>query len=209
MAIKLKRIPFTAVFEVNDQKGTTQRGALLTSRSLHGETQGVDEGGSPTPQPPPTPPHASPIKNKDSHTPTNSASLSPPGTSGEPPHTPNSHPNAALDTLMPHDIEPILIKSPPADTATSPISSSGDPPKTPTYSPDALNLGVSLGSMSPFSSLTMNALTPGGLDEIIQRLLTTAYSAKITKNFCLRTHEITSLCQGTQNLLTILMNSCS
>jgi serine/threonine-protein phosphatase PP1 catalytic subunit len=51
-------------------------------------------------------------------------------------------------------------------------------------------------SMSPFSALTMNALTPAGLDDIIQRLLTTAYSAKITKNFCLRTHEITSLCNG-------------
>ena len=50
--------------------------------------------------------------------------------------------------------------------------------------------------MSPFTALTMNALTPAGLDDIIQRLLTTAYSAKITKNFCLRTHEITSLCQG-------------
>jgi hypothetical protein len=52
------------------------------------------------------------------------------------------------------------------------------------------------GNMSPFTALTMNALTPAGLDDIIQRLLTTAYSAKITKNFCLRTHEITSLCQG-------------
>ena len=62
-----------------------------------------------------------------------------------------------------------------------------------------------MGTMSPFSSLTMNALTPAGLDDIIQRLLTTAYSAKITKNFCLRTHEITSLCQGTQIRFTILM----
>jgi hypothetical protein len=58
-----------------------------------------------------------------------------------------------------------------------------------------MSLGNSV-SMSPFSSLTMNALTPAGLDDIIQRLLTTAYSAKITKNFCLRTHEITSLCHG-------------
>jgi hypothetical protein len=95
---------------------------------------------------------------------------------------------------MPANIEPILIKSPPLQAdATSPTT--GDPPKTPTFSPDATSLGNS-GSMSPFSSLTMNALTPAGLDDIIQRLLTTAYSAKITKNFCLRTHEITSLCHG-------------
>jgi hypothetical protein len=95
---------------------------------------------------------------------------------------------------MPANIEPILIKSPPLhpDAASTNL---GDPPKTPTFSPDGMSLATQV-SMSPFSSLTMNALTPAGLDDIIQRLLTTAYSAKITKNFCLRTHEITSLCQG-------------
>jgi hypothetical protein len=170
----------------------------LTYRSLRDGAPAVEEDGTPEPQPPPTPPHASPVKNKGSHTPTNTASISPPETSGDAPHTPNSHPNAALDTLMPHNIEPILIKSPPSDTATSPTSASGDPPKTPPFSLDGMSVGGSIGTMSPFSSLTMSALTPAGLDDIIQRLLTTAYSAKITKNFCLRTHEITSLCQGTQ-----------
>ena len=48
---------------------------VLTSRSLRDGTPGVDEDGTPEPQPPPTPPHASPVKNKGSHTPTNSASL--------------------------------------------------------------------------------------------------------------------------------------
>lgn len=97
---------------------------------------------------------------------------------------------------MPANIEPILIKSPPPSDATSPTS--GDPPKSPTFSYDGMttSLGSTMGSMSPFSSLTMHALTPAGLDDIIQRLLNTAYSAKITKHFCLRTHEITSLCQG-------------
>jgi len=164
-------------------------------RSLRDGTPGLDDDGTPAPQPPPTPPHASPVKNKGSHTPSGSASLSPPASSGDPPQTPNNHPNAALDTLMPANIEPILIKSPPLHPdAASP--GAGDPPKTPTFSPEGMSL-VTQGSMSPFSSLTMNALTPAGLDDIIQRLLTTAYSAKITKNFCLRTHEITSLCQGT------------
>jgi hypothetical protein len=167
---------------------------ILTSRSLRDGTSGVEEDGTPEPQPPPTPPHASSTKNKGSNSPKNSASLSTPGTSSDPP---SSHPNAALDTLMPHNIEPILIK-PHSDTASSPTLAGGDPPKTPTFSSEGTSLGGSMGTMSPFSSLTMNTLTPAGLDDIIQRLLTTAYSAKITKNFCLRTHEIISLCQGTQ-----------
>jgi len=163
-----------------------------SNRSLRDGTPGVDDDGTPAPQPPPTPPHASPIKNlRGGHTPTNSTS--PPGTSGDPPQTPNSHPNAALDTLIPANIESILVKSPPPDQTSPPAT--GDPPKTPTFSPDGISM-ASAGSLSPFTALTMTALTPAGLDDIIQRLLTTAYSAKITKNFCLRTHEITSLCQG-------------
>lgn len=92
---------------------------------------------------------------------------------------------------MPANPEPILIKSPPLSGSDALSPTSLEPPRTPTFAPDAQQ-----GSMSPFTSLTINALTPAGLDDIIQRLLTTAYSAKITKNFCLRTHEITSLCQG-------------
>lgn len=167
----------------------------MTSRSLRDGAPGAEEDGTPEPQPPPTPPHASPMKNKSSHAPPNSESVPSPGTSGDSPHSPNGHPNAALDTLMPHNVEPILIKSPPSDTATSPGEVGGDHSKP---SHDGSGLGGSMGSMSPFSSLTMNTLAPAGLDDIIQRLLTTAYSAKITKNFCLRTHEIISLCQGTQ-----------
>ena len=165
---------------------------LTIFRSLRGETPGGDDDNTPAPQPPPTPPHGSPGKHKSSHTPTHSTS--PPGTSGDGPQTPTGHPNAALDTLLPANIEPILIKSPPTSESLSPTAL-GDPPKTPTFSPDASSLGTST-NMSPFSSLAFNSLTPSGLDDIIQRLLTTAYSAKITKNFCLRTHEITSLCQG-------------
>lgn len=107
---------------------------------------------------------------------------------------------------MPANIEPILIKPHPTDV-TSPTT--GDEPKTPTFSPDGSTSLGTMASMSPFSSLTMNTLTPAGLDDIIQRLLTTAYSAKITKNFCLRTHEITSLCQGNSNFICLfLINSC-
>jgi hypothetical protein len=163
----------------------------LIIRSVGDGTAGVEEDGTPGPQPPPTPPHASPVKNKGSHTPTNTTTLSPPETAGHSSHSPNSHPNAALDTLMPANIEPILIKPP---ELTSPVS--GDPPKTPTFSPEGMSLGSAIGQMSPFSNLTANPLTPAGLDDIIQRLLTNAYNAKITKNFCLRTHEITSLCHG-------------
>lgn len=91
---------------------------------------------------------------------------------------------------MPVNPEPILIKSPTSEAASP---SMGDAPRSPTLLPDGAGVGT---PGSPFSSLTMSALTPAALDDIIQRLLTTAYSGKITKNFCLRTHEITSLCQG-------------
>jgi serine/threonine-protein phosphatase PP1 catalytic subunit len=133
------------------------------------------------------------MKGKSSFTPPNGSTLSPPGTSGDNTHTPNSHPNAALDTLIPANIEPILIKPTPSDSTSPP--GVGDPPRTPTFSPDGVSAPPH-GTTSPFSSLALNPLTQAGLDEIIQRLLTTAYSAKITKNFCLRTHEITALCQG-------------
>ena len=195
MAIKVKQTLSTDPSAQNAQNGTplSTCDRVDSNRSLREGTPGVDDDGTPAPQPPPTPPHASPIKNlRGGHTPTNSTS--PPGTSGDPPQTPNSHPNAALDTLIPANIESILVKSPPPPDQTSPAAA-GDPPKTPTFSPDGISMATA-GNMSPFTALTMNALTPAGLDDIIQRLLTTAYSAKITKNFCLRTHEITSLCQG-------------
>jgi hypothetical protein len=198
MAIKVKQTLSTDPSAQNAQNGTplSTCDRVDSNRSLREGTPGVDDDGTPAPQPPPTPPHASPIKNKG-HTPTNSTS--PPGTSGDPPQTPNSHPNAALDTLIPANIESILVKSPPPPDQTS-TAAAGDPPKTPTFSPDGISMVTAGGSMSPFTALTMNALTPAGLDDIIQRLLTTAYSAKITKNFCLRTHEITSLCQGPPRL---------
>src|SRR5204863_1405114 len=105
----------------------------------------------PAPQPPPTPPHGSVVKNKPIlDTPTNSAFQSLPGLSPDQPPIPSNHPNAALDTLMPHDIESILIKSPPLDSATSP-GGSGDPLKTTSYFPD---MG-SVGSSSPFNSFTI------------------------------------------------------
>lgn len=146
------------------------------------------------------------MKGKSTFTPPNGSNLSPPGTSGDNPHTPNSHPNAALDTLIPANIEPILIKPTPSD-GTSPTGV-GDPPRTPTFSPDGVSAPPH-GTTSPFSSLALNPLTQAGLDEIIQRLLTTAYSAKITKNFCLRTHEITALCQGSSVSLIVSHSSRS
>ena len=163
----------------------------LTTRSFGEGTPGVegDDEGSLVPQPPPTPPHVSPIKNKGSHTPTATTSGSPPGTSYDTPQTPTYHPNAALDTLLPVTVEPILIKSPPSDAA---LPGPGEPPKSPPFSPDT---GTHV-TLSPFSALAIGSLTPAALDDIIQRLLTTAYSGKITKNFCLRTHEITSLCHS-------------
>jgi len=138
------------------------------------------------------------MKGKSSNIPPNGSALATPAACGDTQHTPNSHPNAALDTLIPVNIEPILIKSPQSD-GTSPTGIS-DQPKTPTFSPSDGALAASHGSMSPFSTLAMNPLAQAGLDEIIQRLLTTAYSAKITRNFCLRTHEITALCHGCPSL---------
>jgi serine/threonine-protein phosphatase PP1 catalytic subunit len=159
-------------------------------------TPGIDDEGTPAPQPPPTPPHSSP--NKRSHPRANSNPATPPGTAGDRPQSPTAHHSAALDSFIPVHIESILVKPPPPESLSP--TAAGDPPRSPTFSPVGVGLGTSPGTMSPFSSLAISALTPAGLDDIIQRLMTTAYSAKVTKHFCLRTHEITSLCQGLQHL---------
>lgn len=169
---------------------------FIDNRSVRDGASGLDDDITSEFQPPPTPPHASPTKTRDSHIVAGTQSHSPPETAGgDPQNTSNSHPNSALDTLIPANVEPILIKSPPSEGAPP---ASGDPPKTPTLLPDGVGHGIA-SSVSPFSNLNVHALTPAGLDDIIQRLLNTAYNGKVTKNFCLRTHEIISLCHGCQN----------
>lgn len=152
--------------------------------SLRGSVTANDDDDDDVPQPPPTPPHASQIKDKS--VPTHAqrqeqqqqqlhditSTASPPVPSDE-----IVHPNAALDTLLPATIDPILIRpsssdvlDPPPQEPSSPISPPSSPPAFP------------------------------ALDDIIQRLLTTAYSAKITKQFCLDHKEINLLCAHVRNI---------
>ena len=104
---------------------------------------------------------------------------------------------------MSRRIEPVLIKSPRQDSdATSPKSMIS---KTPTIATDDTNIGI--GSRDPFQALTPQSLTPADLDNIIQRLLTTATSPKITKEFCLKGHEIIALYHGTYRMYGLANNS--
>ncbi|KAF9985478.1 hypothetical protein BGZ65_010753 [Modicella reniformis] len=115
----------------------------------------------------------------------------------EPPSSPPPEPCIPFAVLEPG--EPILVKRPGLTPLAIPKSETSStrspPPLSPKSASQSKSLELSPTARIPFLGTSSDKNKGMDLDDMISRLLDAGYSGKVSKNICLRNHEIVYICQ--------------